>query len=211
MIDMIDDVSEACMNMQCPGMNFDPEEIVDTISNLSFKAWQAMLKGVEFVDKNDLKEANMKRNANIVTLDRSNKDATQIAQAAIDNLQVAWKNNCKQMLKRLVEYNTEAHESAAKASQELMGLLDYLPLSAWLQVVDATTRPLVYVQITEVMEIVRESKALIDRKKPRIRESPIEDIVTEQNLSDMMQLQHVWGYSRDNVGKKTVATIVYKY
>ena len=99
LVDMIDDVREACMNMRYPGMNFDPEEIVDTISDLSFKAWQAMLKGVEYADKNDLKEANTKRNANIVTSDRSNKDASRIAQAAIDNLQGAWKNDCKQMLK----------------------------------------------------------------------------------------------------------------
>ena len=208
---MIDDVREACMNMQYPGMNFDPEEIVDTISDPSFKAWQAMLKGVEFADKNDLKEVNTRRNANIVMSDRLNKDATQTAQAAIDKLQGARKNDYKQMLKRLVKYNTEAHESAAKASQELMGLLEYLPLSAWLKVADAATRPLVNVQIPEVMEIVSESQVLIDRKKPRIGESPIEDIVTEQNLPDMMQLRHVWGYGRDDVGKKMLATIVYKY
>ena len=99
LVDMIDHVREACMNMRYPGMNFDPEEIVDIISDSSFKAWQAMLKGVEYADKNDLKEANTKRNANIVTSDRSNKDASRIAQAAIDNLQGAWKNDCKQMLK----------------------------------------------------------------------------------------------------------------
>ena len=211
LVDMIDDVREACMNMRYPGMNFDPEEIVSTISDLSFKAWQAMLKGVEYADKNDLKEANTKRSANIVTSDRSNKDASQIAQSAMDNLQGAWKNDCKQMLKRLIKYNTKAHESAAKASKELMGLLDYLPLSAWLQVADATTRPLVYVQVPEVVEIVKESQALIAKKKPRSGESPIEDIVTEQNLPDMMQLRHVWGYSRDDIGKKTVAAIIYKY
>ena len=115
------------------------------------------------------------------------------------------------MLKRLVKYNTEARESAAKVSKELMGLLEYLSLSAWLQVADAATRPLVNVRIPEVMEIVRESQALIDRKKPRMGESPIEDIVTEQNLPDMMQLRHVRGYGRDDIGKKMVATIVYKY
>ena len=38
-----------------------------------------MLSGIEFADRNDMKEANMKCNANIVTLDRSNEDAGQIA------------------------------------------------------------------------------------------------------------------------------------
>ena len=59
-------------------MDFNQEEIVPTISDQSFKAWQAMLSGVEFADRNDMKEANTKRNANIVTSDRSNKDASQV-------------------------------------------------------------------------------------------------------------------------------------
>ena len=41
----------------------------------------------------------------------------------------------------------EAHESAAKAGKELMALLEYFPISVWLEVADATTRPLVYVQV----------------------------------------------------------------
>ena len=74
LLKMIQDVREACMNMWHPGMDFNPEEIVPTISDLSFKAWRAMLSRVEFADRNDMKEANTRRNANIVTSDRSNKD-----------------------------------------------------------------------------------------------------------------------------------------
>ena len=69
LIEMIQDVREVCMNMRYPGMDFNPEEIVPTISDLSFKAWRTLLSGVEFADRNDMKEANTKHNANIVTLD----------------------------------------------------------------------------------------------------------------------------------------------
>ena len=106
------------------------------------------------------------------------------------------------MLKRLVKYNTEAHESAAKAGKELMGLLEYFPISAWLQVADTTTRPLVYVQVPEVVEIVKEAQVVIDKKKLKEGESPIKEIVMEQNLSDMVNLKHVWGYGKDDVRKK---------
>ena len=147
-----------------PGMDFNPEEIVKTISDPSFKAWQAMLNGVEYVDRNDLKEANTKWNVNIVTSDRSNKDAGQVARATLDSLPTAQKNDCKQMLKQLVKHNTEAYESAAKAGRELMGLLEYFPISSWLQVADATTRPLVYVQVLEVVEIVKQAQAVIDKR-----------------------------------------------
>ena len=39
LLEMIQDVREVCMNMQYPGMDFNPEEIVPTISDPSFKAW----------------------------------------------------------------------------------------------------------------------------------------------------------------------------
>ena len=52
---------------------------------------------------------------------------------------------------------------------------------------------------------------MIDKKKLKEGESPIKEIVEEQNLPDMMLLRHVWGYGKDNVGKKTVAAIIYKY
>ena len=79
LLEMIQDVREACMNMWYPGMDFNLEEIVPTISDPSFKAWQTMLSQVEFVDRNDMKEANTRHNTNIITSDRSNKDAGQVA------------------------------------------------------------------------------------------------------------------------------------
>ena len=192
-------------------MDFNPEEIVPTISDPSFKALQAMLSGVEFADRNDMKEANTRCNVNIVTSDRSNKDAGQVARSTINNLPTAQRNDCKQILRRLIKHNTEAHESAAKAGKESMALLEYFPISAWLQVADVMTRPLVYVQVPEVVEIVKQAQVVIDKKKPKEGESPIKEIVEEQNLPDMMLLRHMWGYDKDNVGKKTVAAIIYKY
>ena len=50
-------------------MDFSPEEILPMISDPSFKAWRAMLSGVEFADRNDLKETKTKRNANMVMPD----------------------------------------------------------------------------------------------------------------------------------------------
>ena len=154
LVDLIEDIREACFNMKYPGMDFDAEEIVTTFLDPSFKAWRAKISGVKFADRNDLKEANTKHSSNIVTSDRSGKDAGQIAREVLGNLPTAQKNDCKQILRRLIKHNTEAHESAVKAGKELVALLDYFPISAWLQVADAMTRPLIYVQVSEVVEIV---------------------------------------------------------
>ena len=174
LVDLIEDVREACFNMKYPGMDFEAEEIVTTFSDPSFKAWRAKISGVKFADRNDLKEATTKHSSNIVTSDRSGKDAGQVAREILDNLPTAQKNNCKQILKRLVKHNTEAHESTVKAGKELVALLNYFPISAWLQVVDTTTRPLVYVQVPEVVEIVKQAQDVIDKKKPKEGEAPID-------------------------------------
>ena len=170
-----------------------------------------MLKGVEFTDRDDLKEANKRKMVNIIKSDRSGKDATQVVQEVLDKLLMAQRNDCKEMLKRLIKHNTEAHESAAKAGKELMAVLEYFPISAWLQVADATTRSLVYMQVPEVVEIVKEAQVVIDRKKPREGEMAIHKIVIEQNLPDMRNLKQEWGYGKNDIGKKTVAAIIYKY
>ena len=147
----------------------------------------------------------------MVSSDRCNKDAGQIAQATLDKLPTAQRNDCKQILKRLIKYNMEAYESTAKVGRELMSLLEYFAISAWLQVADATMRLLVYIQVLEVVEIIRQAQDVIDKKKPKEGESPIDEIVVEQNLPDMMLLKHVWGCGRNDVGKKTVSAIIYKY
>ena len=119
---------------------------------------------MKFADRNDLKEANTKHSSNIVTSDRSGKDAGQIAREILDNLPTAQEERLQQILRRLIKHNTEAHESAMKAGKELVVLLDYFPISAWLQVADVMTRPLVYVQVPEVVEIVKQAQDVIDKK-----------------------------------------------
>ena len=46
LVDLIEDVREACFNMKYPGMDFDAEEIVTTFSDPSFKAWRAKISSV---------------------------------------------------------------------------------------------------------------------------------------------------------------------
>ena len=120
----------------------------------------------------------------------------------METLQRVERMDVKQMLKRLVKHVTESHESAAKAGKELMGLLDYLHLQVWLQVVDMMTRPLVYMQVPKVVETIKEAQNRIDKTKLLEGEVPIDDIIHKQNLPDMAHLQHVWGYDLNDIGEK---------
>ena len=89
LMELINDMHEACQNMNYPGMTFDAEEIITAFLDPSFKAWQVYMKGVRYADRNDLKEANTRRNVNLITSDQSNKDATEAAKRALDNLERA--------------------------------------------------------------------------------------------------------------------------
>ena len=91
LVDLIEDIREACFNMKYPGMDFEAEEIVTTFSDPSFKAWRAKISGVRFSDRNDLKEATTKHSSNIVISDRSGKDAGQVAREILDKLPTAQK------------------------------------------------------------------------------------------------------------------------
>ena len=108
-------------------MDFEVEEIVTTFSDPSFKAWRAKISGVRFADRNHLKEAATKHSSNIVTSDRSGKDAGQVTREILDKLPIAQKNDCKQILKRLVKLNMEAHESAVKAARNWKHFLIIFP------------------------------------------------------------------------------------
>ena len=46
LVDLIEDIQEACINMKYPGMDFDAEEIVTTFPDPSFKAWRAKIQAV---------------------------------------------------------------------------------------------------------------------------------------------------------------------
>ena len=74
-----------------------------------------------------------------------------------------------------------------------------------------TIRPLIYVQVPEVVEIVKQAQDVIDKKKPKEGEEPIDEIIMEQNVPHMLQLKNIWGYGREDIGKKTVSAIIYKY
>ena len=84
LVDLIEDMKEACINIKYPGMDFKAKDIMPTFSDPSFKAWKAKLNGVQFADRNDLKEANTKHSSNIVTSDRSGKNTRQVARTILD-------------------------------------------------------------------------------------------------------------------------------
>ena len=78
----------------------------------------------------------------------------------------------------------KAHEEAAAAAKIDQELVEEIDENSWLQIVSNRTRPLVMLQVPEMVQQVAKMKS--DRehreKAEQLRGSPIEDIIREQNM-----------------------------
>ena len=85
------------------------------------------------------------------------------------------------MIKRYFGHMAKAHEEAARIAQELVDEVDE---DSWLQIVSNGTRPLVMLQVPEMMQQVAMMKSDRERreKAEQLRGLPIEEIIKEQNM-----------------------------
>ena len=88
------------------------------------------------------------------------------------------------MIKRYFRHVARAHEEAASAARIAQELVDEVDENLWLQILSNRTRPLVMLQVPEMMQQAAMMKT--DRecceKAEQLRGLPIEDIIKEQNM-----------------------------
>ena len=88
------------------------------------------------------------------------------------------------MIKRYFGHMARAHKEAASAARIAQELVDEVDENSWLQIVSNGTRPLVMLQVPEMMQQVAMMKSDRERheKAEQLRGLPIEDIIKEQNM-----------------------------
>ena len=89
-----------------------------------------------------------------------------------------------QMIKRYFGHMARAHEEAASAARIAQELVDEVDKNSWLQIVSNGTRPLVMLQVPEMMQQAAMMKSDRERreKAKQLRGLPIEDIIKKQNM-----------------------------
>ena len=89
------------------------------------------------------------------------------------------------MIKSYFGHVAKAHEEAALAARITQELVDEVDENLWLQIVTNGTRPLVMLQVPEMMQqaAMMESDCEHCEKAEQLRGLPIEDIIKEQNMS----------------------------
>ena len=88
------------------------------------------------------------------------------------------------MIKRYFGHVARAHEEMASAARIAQELVDEVDENSWLQIVSNGTRPLVMLQVPEMMQQVAMMKTDCEHceKAKQLRGLPIEDIIKEQNM-----------------------------
>ena len=88
------------------------------------------------------------------------------------------------MIKRYFGHVARAHEEAASAARIAQELVDEVDENSWLQIVSNGTRPLVMLQVPEMMQQAAMMKTDCEHreKAEQLQGLPIEDIIKEQNM-----------------------------
>ena len=93
------------------------------------------------------------------------------------------------MIKHYFGHVARVHEEVASGAIIAQELVDEVDENSWLQIVSSGTRPLVMLQVPEMMQQVAMMKS--DRecceKAEQLRGLPIEDIIKEQNMPRPME------------------------
>ena len=93
------------------------------------------------------------------------------------------------MIKHYFRHVARAHEEAASAARIAQELVDEVDENSWLQIVSNRTRPLVMLQVPEMMQQAAMMKTDRERreKAEQLRGLPIEDIIKEQNMPRLVE------------------------
>ena len=88
------------------------------------------------------------------------------------------------LIKRYFRHMAKAHEEAVAVAKIAQELVEEIDENSWLQIVSNETRPLVMLQVPEMVQQTAKMKS--DRehheKAEQLRGLPIEDIIREQNM-----------------------------
>ena len=139
---LINHVIEACkdMNYEIPA-EIEASDILPTIEDLTCKAWQLKLQGVQTAGEGELNVS--KADNSGVCVAKRKYEIKDIA-AYMEEITADWsdlkRKDFKLIMKRVMGNMSAAHRMVAEASQEMITLLDEVELPIWMKLVDMTMR-----------------------------------------------------------------------
>ena len=165
----------------------DPEAVFETVVDPQCVAWRRAQHGTKTGNSKEILQVEEKRWKVEKSIEEHEILPDEQVQTFADTMTVKSKTERAeviQMIKHYFGHVARAHEEAVSAARIAKELVDEVDENSWLQIVSNGTRPLVMLQVLEMIQQTGMMKT--DRehheKAEQLQGLPIEDIIKEQNM-----------------------------
>ena len=170
----------------------------ETVVDPQCVAWWRAQHGTKTGNSKEILQVEVKRWKVERSIDEREISPDEQVQTFADTMTVKSKTERAEvvcMIKHYFRHVARAHEEAASAARIAQELVDEVDENSWLQIVSNGTRPLVMLQVPEMMQqaAMMKSDRECREKAEQLRGLPIEDIIKEQN---MLRLVERWVESK---------------
>ena len=208
---LVTHVIEACKDMKYDiPADLEADDIFPTIADPNCKAWMLKIQGIQTAGEGEL-NVSKTDNAGICVAKKqfSISDVMSYVEEVSSDWNEVKRKNFLLTMKKVMGNMTIAHRMVADASQEMVNLLDEIELPLWVKLADITMRPLVHLEIPEVVIMCEEARQVCKANEQTWDQTT--KITTIMESQCLPFLPTAWGYDREGRAKKVVAGIIYKY
>ena len=208
---LVTHVIEACKDMKYDiPADLEADDIFPTIADPNCKAWMLKLQGIQTAGEGEL---NVSKTDNAGVCVAKKKYSIGDVMSYVEEVSSDWnklkRKNFLITMKKVMGNMAIAHKMVADASQELINLLDEVDLPLWIKLADITMRPLVHLEIPDVVIMCEEAKQVCKANEQSWDQTTKITAIMESQCLPF--LPTAWGYDREGRAKKVVAGIIYKY
>ena len=212
--DMIQSMIRIARAMKYPGAaSVQTEDILPSIKDIECNAWRKHLEGKTTMNPGDLFDENEEEHpvdeGLLIEQNMLGKEATDAVAAAIEKLPKLIVNDINNKLRNLFGHIEKAHRHAAEATKTLRELHEDVPLDVFLQIADATVRPLVILHIPKTVALVQKlTEAGVERMQRLIKGSHnVVDVMIQRNLPTC----GTWTTEDEYRPRKMIVALIHKY
>ena len=191
-IAILKDVIEK-MGTYAPIEAADVDAVMKMVIDVNCTTWKKAMQGVKTGDSKSIMKIEEKRTSIIRVIEERDillEDDTEVLDPdQVEDKTDEEKKEIKQMLHKFWNHVNKAHKEMVCAAGELARLALVLEPEDYFKVIQAGTHPLITMEIPQVKQMVAEKKDMEEqvRSREEMRNTKIEDIIIEQNLSTPLQ------------------------
>ena len=165
----------------------DTEAVFETIVDPHCIAWRRALHGTKTGNSKEIQQVEERR-WKVERMDEERQiDPEEEVKTFADTMQIKSKSGIAdviEMIKRYFGQVAKAHEEAGCAAKMAQLLIDEVDENTWLQIVANGTRPLIMMQVPDMLRQASSMKTERERQQrlEQLKGMPIEEIVRDQNM-----------------------------